>query len=95
MQTHLLMLHWRLRDFLHLRPQRMDFAAFSKECWFGSFDIGAFRLIDNDLAIGAAPIDEAGPDELSKVSSLAMERHLAINWLHGYSEVYSQTDTST
>jgi hypothetical protein len=94
MQTHLMILHWRLRDY-SLRPQGMNFVAFSKSCWFGSFDISRFRIINNDLAIGGVAIDDAGDDERSRVNSLAMERHLAINWLMGYSSIYSETDTST
>jgi hypothetical protein len=94
MQIHFLMLHWRVRDY-SIRPQAMDFAAFSKQCWIGSFDISKFRLIDNDLAIGNVAINDAEDDALSTVSSLAHERHLASNWLVGYSEIYSETDTST
>jgi hypothetical protein len=93
-QTHLLMLHWRLRDF-SIRPWAMDFVSFSKSCWVGSFDVSAYRIANNDLAIGSVAIADAEDDALRKVSSLALERHLAINWLMGYSEIYSQTDTST
>jgi hypothetical protein len=94
MQTHLLMLHWRMRDY-SIRPQPMDFVAFSKSCWIGSFDVGGFQIVKNDLAIGGAAINDADDDQRSMVNSLAMERHLAINWLMGYSDVYSETDTST
>lgn len=92
--AHLLMLHWRLREY-SLRPQAMDFVAFSKKSWIGEFDISNYRIIDNDLAIGDAAIHDAPDDAVQTVQSLAMERHLAINWLLGYSEVYSETDTST
>ncbi|HET6324455.1 MAG TPA: DUF4272 domain-containing protein [Planctomycetaceae bacterium] len=94
MQTHLLMLHWRLRSY-SIHRASMDFAAYSKSCWLGSFDISAFRLIDNDLAIGSLAIHDAEEAARKMVSSLALERHLAINWLMGYSEIYSETDTST
>jgi hypothetical protein len=94
MRTHLLMLHWRLRNY-SLRPQPMDFVAFSKSCWIGSFDISALRLVGNDLAIGRVAIHRAGQGARERVSSLALERHLAINWLMGNSKIYSQTDTST
>lgn len=92
--THLLMLHWRIRDF-SIRPVAMDFVEFSKDCWIGSFDISEFRILQNDLAIGDSPIAEAEEDAVSTVQSIAMERHLAINWLNGYSAIYSETDTST
>ena len=94
LQEHLLALHWRVRDF-SLRPEAMDFVAFSRDCWFGSFDLTNFRVLNGDLAIGDVPIAEAEPEDVSRVNSIAMERHLAINWLHGYSRIYSETDTST
>ena len=94
MAEHLLALHWRMRDF-SIRPQKMDFVSFSKKCWFGSFDLSKFRVINGDLAIGKVAISKADPDDVSRVSSLAMERHLAINWLFGHSKIYSQTDTPT
>lgn len=94
MQEHLLAFHWRLRDF-SLRPVAMDFVEFSHNCWFGSFDIDRFRVIDADLAIGDFAISDAPEEEIQRAQSTAMERHLALNWLMGYSEIYSQTDTST
>lgn len=94
MAEHLLALHWRIRDY-SIRPEKMDFVSFSKKCWFGSFDLSKFRVINGDLAIGKVAISKADPDDVSRVSSLAMERHLAINWLFGHSKIYSQTDTPT
>ncbi len=90
----LLGLHWRLRDFT-LRPEAMDFRAFARECWFGSFDLTGIPLIDNDLALGGVPLTAADPETFSKAYSAARERHLAINWLHGQARLYSQTETST
>jgi hypothetical protein len=94
MNAHLLAFHWRMRDF-SIRPQPMDFVAFSKNCWFGEFDVSRFRLIGGDLAIGDAAIADARQEAVQTAQSTAMERHLAINWLAGYSDVYSETDTST
>jgi hypothetical protein len=94
MAEHILAFHWRVRDF-SIRPERMDFEAFSRNCWFGTFDISKFQTVNGDLAIAGQEISQADPDEISKASSTAMERHQAINWLHGYSTVYSETDTST
>ena len=94
MQEHLLAFHWRMRDF-SLRPQAMNFVDFSRSCWFGSFDIEQFRVIDGDLAIGQSAISEAAEEAIQRAQSIAMERHLAINWLAGQSEIYSETDTST
>ncbi|HEX5443354.1 MAG TPA: DUF4272 domain-containing protein, partial [Pirellulales bacterium] len=93
MRKQLLGLHWRLRNF-GLRPEAMDFLAFSKNCWFGHFDISPFRLINNDLAIGGFAISDAPQELVQLASSCAMERHQAINWLTE-GGVYSETDTST
>lgn len=90
----LLGVHWRVRDY-SINPQAMDFVSFAKDNWFGGFDIGQTRVIDDDLAIADQTINDASPENLQVASSIASERHLAINWLHGYSEIYSETDTST
>jgi hypothetical protein len=90
----LLGLHWRLRDF-SLRPGPLDFRAFAERCWFGSFDLADVRLVDQDLAIGEVAISAASPAERARVSSIARERHQAINWLRGQHALYSEVDTST
>src|SRR5207253_2694376 len=87
-------LHWRLRNYT-LRPQAMDFRAFARSCWFGELDLTPFRLIDNDLALGEHAINDAPEDAFRSAKSAAIERHLAINWLTGGGDVYSETDTST
>lgn len=92
--TEILALHWRLRNFT-LRPDPMDFPEFGRNAWFGPFDLSSFRLIANDLAIGGYEISKAPSDVFQATISSAMERHLAINWLRGYSRIYSETDTST
>lgn len=92
--THQLMLHWRLREF-SLRPQPIDFVALSQKCWFGSFDVRLFRIINNDLAIGNQEISKAPRDAVETATSIALERHLAINWLKNGGERYSETDVST
>ena len=38
LRKRLLGVHWRLRDHT-LRPRRMDFAAFARDCWFGPLDL--------------------------------------------------------
>ncbi len=94
MGVHLLMAHWRLRNY-SIRPEAMDFVEFSHNSWIGSFDISKFRIVNGDLAIGDAAIHNASEEEISRVHSIAMERHQAIRWLQGDNEVYSETDTST
>ncbi len=90
----LLACHWRLRNF-RLNGQPVDFEEFSRTCWFGGFDIRAFRILEKDLALGKHPIAKASEDLVDTVASCSRERHLAINWLLGYSKIYSETDTST
>jgi hypothetical protein len=91
---HLLAFHWRMKDF-RLRPAAMDFVGFSKNCWFGSFPLDGFEVIDGDLALEGERIDRAPPETVDRATSTALERHLASNWLLGYSDVYSETDVST
>ncbi len=87
--------HWRLREYRHVAPKAMDFRAFSRDCWFGSFDVSAFELIDDDLALRGHRIDTAPPEVLDACASIAVERHRAINWLCFGADRYSETDVST
>lgn len=86
--------HWRMRDF-SLRPVAMDFVEFGKTCWFGPLDLSWAKLNHGDLELDGATISAAAPDTITSCNSIAQERHLAINWLRGQSEIYSETDTST
>jgi hypothetical protein len=87
--------HWRLRDFRWREPVRMDFRAFAANCWFGSFDVSAFDLIDDELALQGQRLDEADDGVFGLCSSIVAERHLAANWLCWGPAVYSDTDVST
>ena len=87
--------HWRLRDFQHVKQETMDFKEFARKCWFGSFDVRLFALVDNDLALHGKRIDRADPDAFQSACSIAAERHLAINWLCWGPDVYSEADVST
>ncbi|HEY1065138.1 MAG TPA: hypothetical protein VGE52_03480, partial [Pirellulales bacterium] len=93
-RIHALMMHWRLRDFA-LHPQAMNFTEFSKRSWIGEFDLAGFEIVNDDVALQGVPIAEADAELVDVCRSIARERHLAINWLLGESEIYSETDTST
>lgn len=93
MQVHLLAFHWRVRDY-RLRPRAMDFVAFSRSCWFGSFPLDDFTVVGGDLALGGVAIDEAGDEARARAASVAHERHQAINWLHR-GGIYADVDTAT
>ena len=94
MAGRLLGLHWRLRDW-RLTKHPLDFLSFSRNCWFGSFDLSGIPLVENDLAIGGAAIKDAPADLVEAARSAALERHQAINWLTGQHRTYSKVDTST
>lgn len=87
-------LHWRLRNY-GLTPEVMDFQEFAATCWFGPLSIEGVNLVDGDLGLMGKRIDEATEDELSLASSIALERHMAINWLCDGPELYSEADVST
>lgn len=94
MGERLLGLHWRLRE-LSLNPAGMDFTRFAASCWFGSFDLTGISVVELDLAVNGVPIAKADPRAVGVCSSIARERHQAINWLRGYARDYSRVDTST
>jgi hypothetical protein len=68
------------------RGWTMDFAEFARTAWFGRLDTSGLRLLENDLAIGDAPLFRGASEAVAAASSAAMERHLAANWLNGGSE---------
>ena len=93
----MLAFHWRMRDF-RINPKPCDFRNWGETCWFGPTDLSWAKFgPDNDLMIRGKSISIAVPDDVSMASSIAMERHLATNWLRGsgFSRVYSEVDTST
>jgi hypothetical protein len=94
MEGRLLGIHWRLRDF-SLNPTAMNFEAFSRECWFGSFDLTGIATLEDDLAIGGKPISKADRGDFETCFSIARERHIAINWLIGLARTYSKVPTDT
>jgi hypothetical protein len=87
--------HWRLRQFRHIEPKQIDFAAVAASVDWAKFDLANVELIDGDLGIKGAPIVRAAPDEVQLCTSIAQERHQAANWLCGWDPVYSDVDTST
>jgi hypothetical protein len=86
--------HWRLRDY-SIRPQAMDFAEFARTCWFGPLDITGLALADGDVALQGERLDRADPEALTGTSSIAHERHLALNWLCEGPALYSDASVAT
>lgn len=66
-----------------------------KAPWLSESVVRALPLADGDLAIGGVRIDRASPDTLGAASSIATERHLAINWICYGPELYSGAQQST
>ncbi len=86
--------HWRLREF-SLKSCAMDFRSFLEKAWFGPLELQEGALFGNDLRVGDQALAEAPASEVRLATSIARERHRAINWLFGESAIYSETDTST
>lgn len=95
MRERLFAIHWRTREF-RLRPGTLDFVDLAVRMpWMSESAVRALPLVDGDLAIGGVRIDRASADAVDTASSIATERHLAINWLCDGPELYSETDGST
>ncbi len=86
--------HWRLRNFDKCR-EVLDFEDFAKTCWFGPLDIDNLPLIDGDLSVQGSRLDRTLPDNLEKAHSIAMERHMAANWLWDGPARYSEASRDT
>ena len=96
MQTRLLAIHWRLRDF-GLRPRVMNFRKFcdGRTAWLGEVDLAGVQLVGDDLALGDHAIAKAPKELFHATRSAATERHQAINWLVDGGDSYADTDVST
>jgi hypothetical protein len=51
--------------------------------------------IDGDFPAFGKPFRELTEDEVARASSIALERHFALNWLCGYSDDWDGTPTDT
>ena len=87
-------LHWRLREY-SLNPNAMDFRSFCRTAWFGPLSLDGVALHDDDLRVGDVSISAAPAGAVRHASSIAQERHLAINWVLDASLPFSESDTST
>jgi hypothetical protein len=87
-------IHWRLREYSRTR-QRMNFSELARTAWFGPLNISGTRLLDDDLAIGDAPISRVSESAYQLCLGIAQERHRAVNWLAGYDPVYSEVAVDT
>ncbi len=89
-----LALHWRVREHrLNVRP--VDLVKLSQSSFLGGFDLFGVAVVERDLAVGGQAITRADPDRLRSVTSIALERHHASNWLRGDDPIYSLVTTPT
>lgn len=88
-----LAVHWRLREY-GLRPGKLDFPEFVASATFGPLSLIGVPLAENDLALDGHPLHTA-PEQLTSIAtSMARERHRAINWLM-WGGGWVHTDTAT
>lgn len=93
LRRQLLTVHWRLVEH-RLRPGPIDLAAVATQHSWGPLTVEGLPLVDGDLAIGGRPVAEADPEDVGRATSIAMERHRAVNWLvEGGS--FTDTDVAT
>lgn len=53
------------------------------------------EILDGDLPVFNKPYTQLTEDEYTAVTSIAMERHYAMNWICGYSENWDSVPTDT
>ena len=90
----ILAVHWRLRQFRLDGKAIEDWENKAKNDWF-PLNVAGLPMVGGDLALGGVALVDAPEDLFDLASSIAQERHQAINWLAGECEIYSETDTST
>jgi AhpD family alkylhydroperoxidase len=86
--------NWRLVN-QRVNPGVIDFAEFARTCWFGPLDVSGLPLVDGDLALAGKRLDRASSELFGKASSIAVERHHAVNWLWEGPERYSDASEDT
>ena len=98
LRTHadtLLLIHWRLRDWLHRPTRRIDFQKVADEHWLGSIDTSRVPLINGDLDVGGRAIYSAASEVIRRCCTAVERRHRAINWLCGTHPIYSEVSVNT
>ncbi len=94
MRRRLLGLNWRMTN-LRVSPTTVDFRNFATENWFGGFDLEGIELVDDDLSVDGETVTTASSAAVQITTSIALERHRAINWLIGAHPTYSAVVTPT
>ena len=92
--TQLLTAHWRLREF-QLLPSPLDLPAVVRQATFAPLTTEGLPLAEDDLAVGGEPLSRADDELVQLTRSTAAERRLAVAWLRGEEELYSEGPLDT
>jgi hypothetical protein len=65
----LLTAHWRVRQFLHMSREPMDFVAWVPGVEWAELTLVGLEVAERDLAIGGGPITQADPDRVNVTAS--------------------------
>jgi len=80
LRRQLLTVHWRLTE-QRLRPGPLDLADVAAGHTWGPLTVDGLALAEGDLTVGGRPLVDADPDRVRLATSIALERHRAVNWL--------------
>lgn len=58
-------------------------------------ELGLSKPVDDDVVLFGKPYKKLESQEYSLATSIALERHFALNWLNGYSNDWDKTPTNT
>ena len=89
-------IHWRLVEY-RTRPSLIDLREMERRHdWWGLLDIPDSALsAEGDLIVGGKAIGKADPQAVALTTRIAVERHLAANWLIGLGTRYSDITADT
>ena len=94
LQRRLLAIHWRAVN-QRVRPGAVDFLGLARQEFLHGVDLAGIGVADGDLAVRGVPFSQADAPALQIVSSIAVERHRAANWLIGVHPIYSRVIAPT
>jgi len=89
-------IHWRLVEY-RVNASHVDLRAMEKRHeWWGHLDVPSDALSrDGDLLVDGHPLTKADARKIAVCSSIAVERHRAVNWVIGSENPYSAISTDT
>lgn len=94
LQQRLRAIHWRAVN-QRVRPGAVDFAGLASKEFLRGVDLSGLALAEGDLAVRGVAFSKAAPSDVGLVTSIALERHRAANWLLGAHDTYSKVAVPT